>query len=111
VLTIPGSRTAQREDLYIEHRPAAAKTPRRVGRNLNILERAVRDGDRSSRTMFYLANELRDAGRDSDAIEAYDEYLDDLVSPGRNTPRAWSQCRNRMCPSNARQTTAGRTGR
>jgi glycosyltransferase involved in cell wall biosynthesis len=77
VLTIPGSRSVQRDDLYIEHRPAPTKDTRRAGRNLAILERAVRAGDRSPRSLFYFANELRDNDRHAEAFEIYQEYLED----------------------------------
>ncbi|MDX6221304.1 MAG: hypothetical protein QOD91_358 [Frankiales bacterium] len=75
-LTIPEGRSVYRDDLYIEHRPSAAKLERRIGRNLRILEAAVRAGDRSPRTLFYLGNELRDNERFSEAVAFYREFLD-----------------------------------
>jgi glycosyltransferase involved in cell wall biosynthesis len=77
VLMIPGNRVMHREDFYIEHRPDPAKQASKSGRNLRIIERAVQAGDRSSRTLYYYANELRDTSRDADAIEAYTAYLRD----------------------------------
>ena len=77
VIEIPGTRILQRDDLYIEHRPDPQKTLRRVGRNLQIIEKAVQAGDRSSRSLFYYACELRDAGRDEEALQWYQEYLQD----------------------------------
>ena len=74
---IPGNRVMHREDLYIEHRPDPAKQASKSSRNLRIIERAVQAGDRSSRTLYYYANELRDSGRDADALEAYAAYLQD----------------------------------
>jgi glycosyltransferase involved in cell wall biosynthesis len=80
-IEIPGTRLVQRDDLYIEHRPDPQKTLRRAGRNLRIIEKAVQGGDRSSRSLYYYACELRDAGRDEEALAAYRDYLDD---PGIN---------------------------
>jgi Flp pilus assembly protein TadD len=77
VLVVPGGRQLLREDLYVEHRP---DRPRRAaGRNLAILQRLVAAGDRSPRTLFYLANELRDARRYAEAGEIYRDYL---AAPG-----------------------------
>lgn len=78
VLVIPGSRQVLREDLYVEHRPDPTRT-RAPGRNLAILQRLVAAGDRSPRTLFYLANELRDQHRYAEAVEAYRDYL---AAPG-----------------------------
>jgi glycosyltransferase involved in cell wall biosynthesis len=76
VLEIPGNRLLQRDDLYVEHRPDPQKTVRRGGRNLRIMEKAVKAGDRSPRSLYYYGCELRDNGRDEDALEAYREYLE-----------------------------------
>lgn len=75
VLSVPGGRRVHREDLFVEHRPLPELGARKAGRNLAILERAVRAGDRSARTLLYYANELRDNGRHDDAARAYREYL------------------------------------
>ena len=75
VLMVPGNRGIVREDLYIEHRPHPERGSLKVGRNLAILERAVASGDRAPRTLFYFANELRDNGRNAEAIDAYRDYL------------------------------------
>jgi hypothetical protein len=75
VLDLPGARSLARDDLYVEHRPPRPKDEVGRGRNLRILEKAVAGGDRSSRTLYYYANELRDHGRDEDALAAYREYL------------------------------------
>ena len=48
---------------------------RKVDRNLRILEQLYAKGDRSSRTLFYLGNELRDHERWEDALVVYQEYL------------------------------------
>jgi tetratricopeptide (TPR) repeat protein len=76
-IEIPGTRLLQRDDLYIEHRPDPRKTERRVGRNLRIVEKAVQAGDHSSRSLYYYACELRDAGRNDEAVEVYGQYLQD----------------------------------
>jgi glycosyltransferase involved in cell wall biosynthesis len=75
VLMVPGSRHLQRDDLYIEHRPHPDRGPQKVGRNLAILEKVVAAGDDSPRTLFYLANELRDNARHDEAIKQYRRYL------------------------------------
>ncbi len=75
VLIVAGSRGVVREDLYVEHRPHPERGPAKVGRNLAILERAVAGGDRAPRTLFYLANELRDNARHGEAIDVYRDYL------------------------------------
>ncbi len=61
---------------WVEHRPRSEDRGQKVDRNLRILERAVAGGDRSSRTLFYLGNELRDHERCEEALAAYREYLD-----------------------------------
>jgi glycosyltransferase involved in cell wall biosynthesis len=61
---------------WIEHRPRSEDRPGKVDRNLRILESAVAAGDRSSRTLFYLGNELKDHERWEDALVAYQDYLD-----------------------------------
>ncbi|MDX6308740.1 MAG: hypothetical protein QOI06_1786 [Nocardioidaceae bacterium] len=76
VIEVPGNRSLQRDDLYVEHRPDAEKSVRRQGRNLRILAKAVRGGDRSPRSLYYYGCELRDNGRDEDALKAYREYLE-----------------------------------
>jgi glycosyltransferase involved in cell wall biosynthesis len=75
VLDVTAGRTVFREDLYVEHHQHESKAAARVGRNLRILTRAVESGDRSPRTLFYYANELRDAGEHERALNVYDQYL------------------------------------
>ena len=60
---------------WVEHRPRSEDRGSKVDRNLMILERAWMAGDDSSRTLFYLANELRDHQRWEDALLAYREYF------------------------------------
>ena len=76
VLDVPIGRSLARDDLFIEHRPLGSKDEVGRGRNLRILELAVNNGDRSSRTLYYYANELRDTGQDEAALATYREYLD-----------------------------------
>ena len=45
-------------------------------RNLRILQKAYAGGDKSSRTLFYLANSYRDVCDWPRAIDVYKEYLD-----------------------------------
>jgi glycosyltransferase involved in cell wall biosynthesis len=61
---------------WIEHRPRSEDRPGKVDRNLRILEKAYAEGDRSSRNLFYFANELKDHERWEDALAKYQEYLD-----------------------------------
>jgi tetratricopeptide (TPR) repeat protein len=77
VLMIPGSRIVHRTDLYIEHHLDLTKRASKSSRNLRIIERAVQAGDRSSRTLYYYACELRDARRDAEALDMYAAYLQD----------------------------------
>jgi tetratricopeptide (TPR) repeat protein len=72
---VPGP-TARWPEAWVEHRPRPEDKGHKVDRNLRILERALAGGDRSSRTLFYLGNELRDHERWEDALAAYQEYLD-----------------------------------
>jgi glycosyltransferase involved in cell wall biosynthesis len=75
VIVAPGP-TMRWPIAWVDHRPRPEDRASKVGRNLRILERAVADGDRSSRTLFYLANELRDHDRWDDALTVYKEYLE-----------------------------------
>jgi glycosyltransferase involved in cell wall biosynthesis len=71
VVDIVGVNTREEPSLIVEHR----RTPAHTGRNLRILQRLYEAGDRSPRTLFYRANELRDNGRHEEAVAAYDEAL------------------------------------
>lgn len=75
VLSSPGTRSVHREDLYVEHRPDPLGRQAKSDRNLRILQGAVAGGDRSPRTLYYYAGELRDSGRDEESLVAYEEYL------------------------------------
>lgn len=71
----PAGRYIQRDDLYIDHRPEPGREEQKTSRNLFILERAVEAGDSDPRTLFYFANELRDAERYSEALDVYRKYV------------------------------------
>jgi glycosyltransferase involved in cell wall biosynthesis len=75
VLDVSAGRTVARDDLYVEHHRHESKAEAREGRNLRILQNAVRSGDRSPRTLFYYGNELRDAKRYDEALNVYSQYL------------------------------------
>jgi glycosyltransferase involved in cell wall biosynthesis len=77
ILAIPGDRAPHRGDLVVEHHPDPARRTVKSERNLRIIEREWRSGNRSRRTRFYYACELRDAGQDAAALERYAEYLED----------------------------------
>ncbi|MEY9845194.1 glycosyltransferase [Streptacidiphilus sp. MAP5-3] len=76
VVDITGVRTREESQLVVEHRRTAAQAAQDEGRNLRILEKLYAEGDRSPRTLYYRANELRDADRHEEAAHAYAEVLD-----------------------------------
>lgn len=76
VMTVDPGRSAHTADVWVEHRPTPEKWFARGDRNLRILQAAYDEGDRSSRTLFYLGNELRDNDRHAEAVSVYSEYLD-----------------------------------
>ena len=64
-------------------------------RNLRILEREYNDGQRDSRTLFYLANSFRDCQRFIEAAKIYEEYFD--IGGGWHDEKIyalvyWSRC-------------------
>jgi tetratricopeptide (TPR) repeat protein len=69
-------RAVYRDDLIVEHRPEPSKREHKSTRNLTILERRMTEGTPDARDLFYWANELRDAGRLPEAIDAYHQYLE-----------------------------------
>ncbi|MFE0026162.1 glycosyltransferase [Amycolatopsis sp. NPDC059021] len=99
-LDIPGNRVLYRADLAVEHRPDPAKRAAKSSRNLRIIERMVREGDHSSRTRYYHACELRDAGRHAEALDAYTAYF-------RNPGKEWEQYTARLSAAEC----AGKLGR
>jgi glycosyltransferase involved in cell wall biosynthesis len=74
-ISAPPGRSVLRPELVIEHRPDAERQARHADRNIAILSRAVQEGDRSPRTLFYYANELYDHQRFLEAAQHYQEYL------------------------------------
>ena len=93
VMDFTGHPVRQDDRLVVEHHKTAEQHSRDVDRNLRILDNHYAAGDRTARTLFYRANELRDHDRHADAVAAYDEYLaaeapdweryDALLSRGR----------------------------
>lgn len=75
VVDIVGLRLREEPAAVVEHRRTDAQAARDTGRNLRILNNLYEAGDRSPRTLFYLANELRENGRLEQAVQAYDEAL------------------------------------
>ena len=86
VIEVPGGRGVLREDFEIEHRPAVERD--HTDRNLRIIRKAYDDGDRAPRTLFYLANELRDAGQWDESVARYDDFLS-TTSTGWEAYWAW----------------------
>ncbi|MBF9070360.1 glycosyltransferase [Streptacidiphilus fuscans] len=75
VVDITGVRTREEAQLVVEHRRTASQAAQDEGRNLRILEKLYAEGDRSPRTLYYRANELRDVERHQEAADAYAEVL------------------------------------
>ncbi|HVU71985.1 MAG TPA: glycosyltransferase family 2 protein [Mycobacteriales bacterium] len=75
VMDFTGHEVRQDDRLVVEHHKTAEQQARDVDRNLRILDNLYAGGDRTPRTLFYRANELRDHDRPADALGAYDEYL------------------------------------
>jgi glycosyltransferase involved in cell wall biosynthesis len=74
VIGVAPGRSMRWPAAWVEHRSAPGDD-KDSERNLRILERAVIGGDRSARTLFYYANELRDHRRWEKALAIYREYL------------------------------------
>jgi glycosyltransferase involved in cell wall biosynthesis len=72
-IEVPADRSIRVADVWVEHRPLPEADP--SDRNLRILRRMLDAGDRSARTLFYYANELRDHGRFAEAATIYTDYL------------------------------------
>ena len=75
VVDITRARIREEPALVVEHRRTEAQAAADEGRNLRILERLYAEGDRSPRTLYYRANELRDLARHEEAAAAYAEVL------------------------------------
>jgi glycosyltransferase involved in cell wall biosynthesis len=78
-ISVPAGRSIRVSQVYVEHRPSPDEGV--SNRNLKILERMVAGGDRTPRTMFYYANELREHGRYTEAVEMYRKYIAIAVLP------------------------------
>jgi tetratricopeptide (TPR) repeat protein len=76
VVDVTAVRTREEPGLVVEHRRTDAQAERDTGRNLRILEKLYQHGDRSPRTLYYRANELRDNGHHEAAVAAYTEVLE-----------------------------------
>ncbi|MFN8615305.1 MAG: glycosyltransferase [Vampirovibrionales bacterium] len=63
------------DSLVVEHRQLPELRQRKVDRNITLLHKAYQSGDRTSRTLFYYANELKDHRRHEEALARYEEYL------------------------------------
>jgi glycosyltransferase involved in cell wall biosynthesis len=75
VVDVSAARTRDEPELIVEHRRTDTQAARDAGRNLRILEKLYTAGDRSPRTLYYRANELRDNNRYEEAVAAYVEVL------------------------------------
>ena len=69
------SKALHANNCWIEHRPLISSAEK-TDRNLNIMEKLLNKGDRSSRSLFYYANELTDHRQWEKAIYIYLEFLD-----------------------------------
>jgi glycosyltransferase involved in cell wall biosynthesis len=75
VIALPVGRFIRWPSAWVEHRPIAESWEAKKDRNIKILERAVRSGERTPRNLFYLGNELRDHRRFQEAVDTYREYI------------------------------------
>lgn len=74
VIAVPAGRGLKADNIYVEHKPTPSEG-KSADRNLKILENMYYSDDRTPRTLYYYANELRDNGLWQDAIDVYDEYF------------------------------------
>lgn len=74
-LAIPFGWRQERTDIVVTHRRTAEAMTRDSGRNLRILEKAVKAAPQDQRLRFYFARELEQAGRRGDAIREFEAYL------------------------------------
>lgn len=65
------SKSLQRPDIVIEHRPLHTGHGQR---NVHIAERAYAKGDRSNHLLFHYAKDLMVMGRFGDALKIFEEY-------------------------------------
>jgi glycosyltransferase involved in cell wall biosynthesis len=74
-------------DIAITHKKMVAPVP---GRNLAIFEKTVSQGkELSPRGLYYFARELKDNGRNNEAIEYFNKFLD--------TEKGWVEDNIRAC--------------
>lgn len=73
---IPAGQLIRWPSAWVDHRPLPDAHANKADRNLRILERQYGDGDRRTRTLFYLGNEYKDHGRWDEAIATYESFLD-----------------------------------
>src|SRR5699024_7904843 len=90
---VPGTRSVVRDDLYVEHRPQQAREDHSE-RNLRLIRRAYEAGDHDPRTIFYLANELRDNGLFNEAVQRYSEFVS---APGSRWEVYWALVYKARC--------------
>jgi tetratricopeptide (TPR) repeat protein len=74
-IAVPFQRGLRLPEIYIEHRPLPEKKIHKVDRNLRILSKEYNSGERSPRTLFYYASELRDHARHVEAVPVFEDYL------------------------------------
>lgn len=69
------ARLLNRLDIAIEHHKPDQYVERSSDRNLNLLAKLIEAGDDSPRTWYYYGKELRQHGRLTEAIEAFDKHV------------------------------------
>lgn len=72
---IDGLSFKAKTDLNVIHKTQKHTTEDRTERNLRILQKSLEEKPSNTRTMFYLANTLREAGRIQESFEMYNRYL------------------------------------
>jgi len=65
----------EKSDVIVRHKTEKHSTEDRSQRNLRILNKALEDDSNNTRTMFYLANTLKELGQYDNAIDMYRKYL------------------------------------
>jgi len=71
-----GGRLVDTDAVTIEHRPPPGRGAAKAGRNLRLLELERAGGRDDARLHFYLGAEYTAAGRDSDAVAAYEACIE-----------------------------------
>jgi glycosyltransferase involved in cell wall biosynthesis len=75
VVPVDYSKSLTFNDIKIQHKKPSHLWERQTDRNIRILEKAVQSGDLSPRTLFYYSNELKGHGKNIEAIEYYEKYI------------------------------------